>query len=71
MNVYVERCWSGGNRYSFRCTVMQGQHTYAGLRLVIPSHNEGYWTREDSRHLRDYLVRETGVNRDSIKIIHH
>ena len=71
MKVYVERCWGGGDRYSFRCTVLPGRHGYAGHRVVIPSKYEGYWTREDASELRDILEMETGVNRDSIKIIHH
>jgi len=66
MRVKVESCWSGGNNYHFRCTVVSGQH--AGDRVNVGRNSDGdSWSRAASVELRDHLVNTYGVRRDSIR----
>lgn len=59
MKVKLERC--RGDRLYYRATVLKD-----GARYLFNSEN---WTRITSGELRDHLVRDYGVNRNSIRII--
>lgn len=66
MNIIIENCWNGNNNYSARATVVSGRH--AGLRVVVHTDDSGY-NRTTVSRIRDVLVSETGVSRNSIRVI--
>lgn len=64
MRVQVESCWSGGDRYYFRCTLPDG------TRILLGHNTDGDpWCREYAAQLRDVLERERGVNRNSVRAV--
>lgn len=64
MKVKVEACWSGHDRWHFRCTLPNGDRFNVG-------HNSDSddWRREYATEMRDYIVNHYDVKRDSIKVI--
>lgn len=64
MKVRVEECCSGHDNYYFRCTLPDGE------RVNVGHNTDGEpWCREYASELRDYLQREHGVKRNSVKVI--
>ena len=63
MNVTVERCWSGGNNYSYRFKA-KGKP-----RIVMHSTTEGVWCRSEAIRAKDMLSYEWDVNRQKIRFI--
>lgn len=62
MKVRVERCWGGGNRYSFRLTLP------SGAREHITGEK---WDRAASIRARDLIEYNYGVTRSRIRFAHH
>lgn len=62
MRVYVELCWSGGERFSFRLTTADGR------RFSVSGDK---WTRATASNARSLLAAETGRNRSAFRFIHH
>lgn len=63
MRVKVEECWAGGDHFYFRCTLPNGD------RVNVGHNSDGDpWCREYAAQLRDYITREYGVKRNSIKV---
>ena len=61
MNVQVETCWSGGEKFSFRLTLPNGE------RLVVAS--QGQWHRNIAGRTLDTLE-ESGYTRRNIRFKH-
>lgn len=68
MNVKVEECYSGGDRFFFRCS---GDFRRTGDEVKCFRVYGDRWTRSVAAEALDFLVREYGVNRKSVKFIHH
>lgn len=62
MNVKVQRCWAGGNKYYYRALIC------GGLRVRV---EEGeHWNRKIASRMLDLISTETGLKRSSIRFCH-
>jgi len=66
MKIRVEKCWSGGDSFSRRVTILTGPHK--GERETFQL-DENETDRATATRIRDRLVRDYGANRNSIKTV--
>ena len=66
MKVQIERCWNGGDRFSFRLMPIQG----GGVHIVCAGNDSGTWNRESARDAKDVIQRHYDVARENIRFVH-
>lgn len=66
MKCKVEACWSGNSNFSFRITALGARW---GRFSVVDQ--GGGWTRSVASEARDQVSRHFGVNRQTIRFVHH
>ena len=61
MRIQIERCWSGGDRFTFRLTLPDGAREYVRGEV---------WNQETATEALNLLERVYGLARRSVRFVH-